>query len=70
MSIDQSRVVASAEADRRYLGGPAEPLRGSNEREYTGPLWPINFRVVVPALSRILRMDAAGVYSKWLRHLQ
>jgi hypothetical protein len=59
VSRDHNRVVASAEAERRNLGGAAEPLRGSKEREYTGPLWPINLRVADPPFSRILRKEAA-----------
>lgn len=59
MSIDHKRVVASADADSKYFGGPAEPLSGSKEREYTGPLWPINLRVVLPPFSRIFWMDPA-----------
>lgn len=59
VSSDHSRVVASADAESKYLGGPAEPLKGSNDREYTGPLWPISFRVEVPPFSRILCIDPA-----------
>ena len=59
--MDQRRVVASAEEDKRYFGGAAEPLRGSNETEYTGPLWPINFRVDIPPFSRILLIDEADI---------
>lgn len=38
VSKDQSLVVASADAERRYLGGVAEPPTGSKAMEYTGPL--------------------------------
>ena len=57
VSRDHRRVVASAEAERRYLGGLAEPPTGSNATEYTGPLCPISLRVVDPPFSRILLSD-------------
>lgn len=38
VSNDHNRAVASLDADKRYFGGAADPLRGSNETEYTGPL--------------------------------
>jgi hypothetical protein len=59
VSNDHNLAVASADADSRYLGGPAEPLRGSKDREYTGPLWPMSFRVELPPFSRIFWMDPA-----------
>jgi len=33
VSIDHNLVVASAEADNRYLGGAADPETGSNATE-------------------------------------
>lgn len=59
VSRDHSRAVASADAERRYFGGAAEPLSGSKATEYTGPLCPINFLVVLPFFSRILLKDEA-----------
>ena len=59
VSRDHSRVVASAEHDKRYFGGVADPPIGSKATEYTGPLCPINLRVVDPPFSRILRREAA-----------
>jgi hypothetical protein len=38
VSIDHSRAVASAEQESKYFGGAADPLKGSNATEYTGPL--------------------------------
>jgi hypothetical protein len=61
VSNDHNLAVASADADSKYLGGPAEPLRGSKDREYTGPLWPMSFRVELPPFSRIFWMDAAKI---------
>jgi hypothetical protein len=62
VSNDHSRVVASAEADKRCFGGAAEPFKGSNATEYTGPLCPISFLVVLPFFSRILcREDAVEI---------
>lgn len=52
-------MVASADAESRCLGGAAEPPRGSNESEYTGPLCPINFRVVLPSGSCRREIDVA-----------
>lgn len=60
VSIDHRRAVASAEEDRRCRGGEAEPLSGSKDTEYTGPLCPISLRVVVPTFSLTLRSDAAA----------
>lgn len=54
-------MVASADAESKYLGGPAEPLRGSKDKEYTGPLCPISLRVELPPFSRMRWMDAARV---------
>lgn len=54
VSSDHRRVVASAEAERRYFGGLPEPPIGSKLTEYTGPLCPISLRVVDPPFSRIL----------------
>ena len=59
VSKDHSRVVASAEHDRRYFGGAAGPLTGSKATEYTGPLCPMSLRVVLPFFSRILERDVA-----------
>jgi hypothetical protein len=33
VSIDHNLAVASAEPDKRYLGGAADPVTGSNARE-------------------------------------
>lgn len=59
VSNDHSLVVASADADKRYFGGAADPLNGSNATEYTGPLCPMSFLVVLPFFSRILFRDDA-----------
>ena len=59
VSSDHRRMVASADAERRYRGGLAEPPEGSNVTEYTGPLCPMSFRVVEPPFSRILFSEEA-----------
>lgn len=51
--MDHSLVVASADADSKYFGGAADPEIGSKSTEYTGPLWPMSFRVVLAFFSRI-----------------
>ena len=68
VSIDQRRAVQSAEADKRYLGGAAEPLRGSNAHAYTGPPCPTSFRVVAASFSLIFFNDEAEEESVSLRY--
>lgn len=58
VSIDHNRTVASADADSKNLGGAADPQIGSNATEYTGPLCPISFLVVLPFFSRIFSSPA------------
>jgi len=61
VSIDHSLAVASAEPDSRYFGVAAEPVTGSNAREYTGPLCPMSLRVGDPPFSRTeLREEAVN----------
>ena len=60
VSSDHKRAVASAEEERRYFGGLAEPLVGSKATEYTGPLCPISLRVVEPPFSLILFSEEAA----------
>lgn len=59
VSSDHSRAVPSAEEESKCRGEAAEPLSGSKDSEYTGPLCPISFLVVVPPFSLSFRNDAA-----------